>query len=122
MEGNQINSYKDLVVWQKAMDLVVLVYELTELFPGKETYNLISQMRRAAVSIPSNIAEGRSRNTRKDFCRFLTDAFASASELETQIEISKRLNLCNSKDCEKLDMLLLEVIKILKVIIGKLRS
>lgn len=122
MEGKQINTYKDLIVWQKGMDLVISIYGLTKLFPRNEAYNLISQMRRAAVSIPSNIAEGRSRNTRKDFCRFLIDAFASASELETQIEISKRLKLCNPRDYKKADALLLEVIKMLKAMIGKLRS
>jgi len=65
-----IYSYKELIVWQKAMELVIAVYELTELFPIEEIYGLTSQMRRAAVSIPSNIAEGKFRNTRKDFAQF----------------------------------------------------
>jgi len=65
-----IYSYKELIVWQKAMELVIAVYELTELFPIEEIYGLTSQMRRAAVSIPSNIAEGKLRNTRKDFAQF----------------------------------------------------
>lgn len=67
MEKEIIRSYKDLIVWQKAMDLVAVVYELTDQFPKSETYGLSQQMRRAAVSIPSNIAEGRRRGTRKDF-------------------------------------------------------
>ena len=65
-----IYSYKELIVWKKAMELVIAVYELTELFPIEEIYGLTSQMRRAAVSIPSNIAEGKFRNTRKDFAQF----------------------------------------------------
>src|SRR3989344_4786346 len=84
-------SYKDLIVWQKGVDLSVLVYELTEQFPRDERYALTSQMRRAVVSIPSNIAEGRCRSTKKDFCNFLHIALGSAAELETQIEIARRI-------------------------------
>ena len=87
----QIQSYRDLIVWQKAVELSVAVYGLTEHYPKEEIYGLISQMRRASVSIASNIAEGRYRGTRKDFCQFLRIAFGSGAELETQIEISKRL-------------------------------
>ena len=68
---NVTKSYNDLIVWQKGIELSVLVYGLTEEFPDQERYGFISQMRRAAVSIPSNIAEGRCRSTRKDFCQFL---------------------------------------------------
>ena len=67
MEGNKFISYKDLLVWRKAMDLVVEIYGLTSHFPGSELYGLTSQTRRSAVSIPSNIAEGRRRGSRKDF-------------------------------------------------------
>ena len=117
-----INSYKDLIVWQKSMDLVVEVYKLTELFPKSELYGILSQMRRAAVSIPSNIAEGRKRSTRKDFRQFLVVAYSSASELETQLEISKRLNFIKNEEYIKSDSLLLEVIKMLNKIISSLRS
>ena len=117
-----INSYKDLIVWQKSMDLVVEVYKLTELFPKSELYGIVSQMRRAAVSIPSNIAEGRKRSTRKDFRQFLVVAYSSASELETQLEISKRLNFIKNEEYIKSDSLLLEVIKMLNKIISSLRS
>lgn len=67
---NIINSYKDLIVWQKSMELVVEVYRVTEIFPKSEIYGMTSQMRRSAVSIPSNIAEGRKRGSRKDFRNF----------------------------------------------------
>src|SRR3989338_6893095 len=86
-----IHSYKVLIVWQKSVDLVVAVYELTDKFPREEIFCLSSQMKRAAVSIPSNIAEGRFRSTRKDFTNFLRIAYASGAELETQIEIARRL-------------------------------
>lgn len=117
-----INSYKDLIVWQRSMELVVEVYGLTELFPKSETYGIISQMRRAAVSIPSNIAEGRKRSTRKDFRQFLIIAYASSSELETQIEISKRLNFTEIDKYTKIDALLLETIKMLSKMISNLKS
>jgi len=86
-----IHSYKDLIVWQKAMDLVVAVYVLTDLFPKNELYGLISQIRRCSVSIPSNIAEGRRRGSKKDYQHFLIIAYGSGAELETQIEIAKDL-------------------------------
>ena len=86
-----IHSHKDLIVWQKAIELSKKTYLLTEKFPKEEIYGITSQMRRAVVSIPSNIAEGRSRGTRKDFIQFLRISLGSASELETQIEIAKQL-------------------------------
>ena len=86
-----VKSYQQLVAWQKAMDLVVAVYKVTENFPQREVYGLTNQMRRAAVSIPSNIAEGQGRNTAKDFCNFLSIALGSIQELETQMTLSHRL-------------------------------
>ena len=85
----KINSYRDLIVWEKAINLTVEIYKITENFPKEEIYGLTSQMRRSAVSIPSNIAEGRNRGTRKDFCNFLRIALGSCAELSTQIEIKK---------------------------------
>ncbi len=108
-----INSYKDLIVWQKSMDLVVEVYRITELFPKSELHGIVSQMRRAVISIPSNIAEGRRRGTKKEFRQFLVIAYGSGSELETQIEISKRLKFCSEKEPEKMETLLSEVMKML---------
>ena len=118
---SQINSYKDLIVWQKAMDLVTTVYELTSKYPKEEAYGLTSQSRRAAVSIPSNIAEGRFRSTRNDFRHFLIVAYGSAAELETQIEIAKKLSFVNEKDTEKAQSLLVEVMKMLNTITKKLK-
>ena len=89
--GNTIYSYRDLIVWQKSVELVVAIYKLTEKFPSVEVYGLTSQMRRAVISIPSNIAEGRKRGTRKDFRPFLVVAYSSGAELETQLEIAKKL-------------------------------
>ena len=86
-----IESYKDLIVCQKSMQLVAGIYELTAKFPQSEIYGLTSQMKRCSISIPSNIAEGRRRGTKKDFCHFVIIAFGSGSELETQIEIAKIL-------------------------------
>lgn len=91
MTADVTHSYKGLIVWQKSMDLVTKVYRLTESFPREEMYGLTSQVRRAAISIPSNIAEGRLRSSRKEFRNFLFTAYASGAELETQIEIAKRL-------------------------------
>jgi four helix bundle protein len=90
-----INSFKDLIVWQKSMELVEKVYKITESFPTKEQFGLISQMRRAAVSIPSNIAEGYGRNSTGSYIQFLSIARGSLLELETQLELSKRLNFIN---------------------------
>ncbi len=115
-----ISTYKDLIVWQKSMDLVVTVYELTEQFPKSEMYGLISQMRRCAVSIPSNIAEGRRRGSKKDYRQFLIFAYSSGAELETQIEIAKRLPFGNNLNYKKVDSLLNEVMKMLNKMISLL--
>lgn len=97
----EIRSHKDLVVWQKAMTLCELTYQLTEGFPQREICALAAQMRRASVSIASNIAEGKNRGTAKDFAHFLQMSYGSVSELETQLDLSKRLSLCNAKEYEK---------------------
>ncbi len=86
-----MRGHRDLDVWQKAVDFVSEVYEATRGFPSEEVFGLTSQMRRAAVSIPSNIAEGAARQSAKDFQRFLKVALGSAAELETQILIAKNL-------------------------------
>ena len=90
-------KYQDLKVWQLAMDLVVRVYELTQAFPDRELYGLTSQMRRAAVSIPSNIAEGKGRTSNKELGHFLSNARGSICELETQIRISIRLKYLSAE-------------------------
>ncbi len=87
-----ITHYQDLIVWQRAMDLVQEVYGLVRLLPRDELYALSSQMRRAAISIPSNIAEGQQRNSTKEFANFLSYAKGSVAELETQLILCVRLN------------------------------
>ena len=89
--------YRDLRVWRGAMDLTVLVYSITKRFPREETYGLASQMRRAAVSLPSNIAEGHTRESRKEYLHFLSVAQASLAELETQAELGLRLGYVTSE-------------------------
>lgn len=108
------------MVWQKAMDLVVSAYQLTSSFPKEEMYGLTSQMRRASVSIPSNIAEGRRRGTRKDFRQFLLVAFGSGAELETQLEIASRLKYGAKDAQEKTTKLLDEVMRMLNVMTDRL--
>ena len=115
-------SYKELIVWQKAMDLVILIYRITEKFPEEEKFGLISQMRRCAVSIPSNIAEGRRRSTRKDYRSFIITAYGSGSELETQIEIAERLKYIDKNDLAKVGGLLEEVMKMLNKFLSTLKS
>lgn len=92
---NEITSHKDLKVWQEAMNLVVVIYEISESFPSKEVYGLTSQLRRASVSIPSNIFEGAGRRGNKEFVRFLYIALGSLPEVETQLEIAYRLKYLN---------------------------
>lgn len=121
-QSSSIVSYKDLIVWQKTMDLVVSVYNLTEKFPQSELYGLTSQMRRSAVSIPSNIAEGRKRGTRKEFHNFIVIAYGSGAELETQIEIVKRLPFGKNLDFSKVDALLNEVMRMLNTMTTSLNS
>ena len=89
-------SYRDLEVWQKAMDLVVECYRITNKFPRSELYGLTSQLRRAAVSVPSNIAEGRERQHTKEFVQHLAIAYGSLAELETHLQIAQRLNYLDS--------------------------
>ena len=86
-----MKDYRELIVWQKAMDLVEAIYRTTARFPKEELYGLTSQIRRAAVSIPSNIAEGQARNTTRDFLHFLAIAYGSLKEVETQVLIAERL-------------------------------
>src|SRR3990167_382654 len=110
-------NYRELTVWQKAIELVVRVYRYTGQFPAAEQYGLTSQMRRAAVSIPSNIAEG-SRRRGKDIRHFLVIAFASGYELETQFEVSKRLEYGDKVLRNEAGSLLDEVMRMLNKMIN----
>lgn len=115
--NNKVQSYKDLIVWQKAYELVKQVYKTTSKLPQSEMFALQSQMRRSVVSIVSNIAEGSSRKTRKDYCQFLHIAYGSTSELETQLFLCR--DLYNLSIEHELD-LIVEISKMLRVIINKL--
>ena len=108
-----LKSYKDLLVWQRSIELVTETYSLTESFPKTEMYGLVSQMRRSAVSIPSNIAEGFTRKHRQEYAQFIRVAFASGAELETQIVIAKNLKFTSLDKAQKAEELLEEVMKML---------
>jgi len=116
------NSYKDLAVWQRAMDLVTAIYGLTEKFPSSQKYSLANQMQRATVAIPSNIAEGQKRGHQKEFVQFLHISYGSGAELETQIEICRRLPKLKDLDYTQVEALLQEVMKMLNGLISSLRK
>ena len=109
--------HKKLDVWQKAMDLVIQIYRITESFPKEEKYGLSNQVRRAAVSVPSNIAEGAARQTKKEFVNYLHMAQGSLSELDTQLEVARRLAFLDGKIWEDLDKRLQRVDKMLSGLI-----
>lgn len=115
-----MKTYKDLTVWQKSIELVIEIYKLTDNFSKEEIYGLTSQIRRAAVSLPSNIAEGKMRGGNLEFKRFLYIAFASGAELETQIIISKKLPKNANLDYNKVDSLLEEIMRMLNKLISQL--
>ncbi|QQR82560.1 four helix bundle protein [Candidatus Campbellbacteria bacterium] len=117
-----LHSYKDLVVWQKAISLAVATYALTNTFPRNELYSLTSQIRRSAVSIASNIAEGRYRGTRKDFLQFLRIAYASGAELETQLSIAQKVTTIPNEKYTEVNSLLNEAMCMLNVIIRRLNK
>ena len=116
-----MKSYRELIVWKKSIILSKEVYILTEKFPKTEIFGVTSQMRRAAVSIPSNIAEGYTREHKKEYIHFLSIAFGSGAELETQMMIVKELNFCSEKEYQKLISLLDEIMRMLNKLISSLR-
>jgi len=116
----KVKHYQELIVWQKAMDLVEEVYTLSRNFPREEVYGLTSQLRRAAVSIPSNIAEGQGRRTTPDFLRHLSIAYGSLRELETQILIASRLNYLAQAKCQDVLNLTAEVGRLLNGLVSSL--
>jgi len=115
-----LNSYKDLKVWQRGIELVKEVYKITSQFPKNEMYGLAIQMRRAVVSIPSNIAEGYLRKNLKEYLQFLRVAYSSAAELETQLIIAK--DLYQNINYSRAESLLEEVQKMLNTLIQKLEN
>jgi four helix bundle protein len=99
-ENQKASSYKDLIAWQKGILLVKHIYKLTSIFPGEEKFGLISQLRRAAVSVPSNIAEGQARRTTGDFIHFISNAEGSVAEVETQLIIAVELSFCSQAQAQ----------------------
>ena len=116
---NKVRTHRDLDVWKKSIDLVTLIYKHTADNPKEEMYGLTSQIRRCAVSIPSNIAEGSARTTKKDFSHFLAIALGSAAELETQLIISRNLGFLQDT---VLDDLVLELTSIRRMTLGLRKS
>ena len=113
----ECKGYRNLVVWQKAMELAEKVYLVTRNFPEEEIYALTSQARRSAVSVPSNIAEGKGRGTGKEFIQFLRIALGSLYELQTQLELSMRIGYITTTQLNPIDSLALEVEKMLNSLI-----
>ena len=105
----EFKSYRDLIAWQRAMDFVTSVYQATAKFPRDEIYGLTSQLRRSAVSVPSNIAEGHGRQTTRDFVHFLSISYGSLNESQTQILIAQRLGYLSADECQALESLSQEV-------------
>jgi four helix bundle protein len=117
-----IKDFSELIVWQKAMDLVVETYQLVSKLPNEEKYALSDQMRRAAVSIPSNIAEGQARNSKKEFVNYLAIARGSNAELRTQYAICGRLQYLTETDMTKVCLRSDEVGKMLNSLIQRLAT
>lgn len=113
MENKQLKSFKDLKVWQKAIDLASLIYKATDKFPRSELYGITNQMRRSVISISSNIAEGFKRSHQKEKIQFYNIAYGSAAELESQIEVALKLNFLSQEDYQKLNALTVEAGKML---------
>jgi four helix bundle protein len=111
-----MSSYKDLEVWNVSMNFVESIYDVTRNFPKEEIYGLTSQIRRAAVSIPTNLAEGAARKTQKDFAHFVSIAYGSCCELETLIAVSKRIKILNDADSETFNTALASISRMLKAL------
>ena len=110
---SKIESYRDLLVWQRAMELVDGVYSLTENFPQNEEYRLTNQVIRAAISIPANIAEGYRRNSRKDYARFVSIAHGSTAEVETFLLVAERIKYATANEISRLMSLADEISRML---------
>lgn len=119
---SDIKTHKDLIVYTKSIDFVTEVYQITKAFPKEELYGLVNQMRRSAISIPSNIAEGASRNHHKEFIQFLFISLGSASELETQLIISKNLNYINEEVFKHMKNKIIEIRKLISGLIKSIQT
>jgi four helix bundle protein len=116
MKTNTTRSYKDLVVWQKGIAVAKLVYALTRTFPSAEKFGFVAQMRRAAVSVPSNIAEGQARHTTGGFIQFISHAEGSVAELDTPLILSIELKFCSSGTAEPAFVLIAELRRMLNAL------
>ncbi len=116
------STFKDLIVWQKAMDVAETTYQLVKLLPKEEAFGLADQLRRSAISIPSNIAEGQGRKTKKEFANFLSIANGSASELETQLLLGERIGYFTHDNIQDSINLLHEIRVMLKKLQQKLQE
>lgn len=117
-----MQSYKDLIVWQKGMRLVSEIYKLTERFPKSEVFGLTSQIRRAAVSIPANLAEGYGRKHRAEYAQFVKIAFGSGAELETHLLIAQNINFIKKEEAAEAEALLDEVMRMLNKLSSSLAA
>ena len=122
MKANTTRSYKDLVVWEKGIALAKLTYELTKKFPSEEKFGLVAQMRRAAVSVPSNIAEGQARHTTGEFIQFISHAEGSLAELDTQLILSIELRFAGAENADAAFGLISELRRMLNVLRRKLAA
>ncbi len=116
-----MKTYRDLIVWQKSIHFVSKVYQISKTFPKEEIYGLTSQMRRSAISIPSNIAEGYGRKSTDDYLRFLQIAISSLYEIQTQLEISINLKYLSKNNYEKVYELSREIERMLSSLIRKIK-
>ncbi len=117
-----LRTFKDLIVWQKSYALCGRIYTLTKQFPSDERFGLTSQLRRASVSIPSNISEGYNRDTTREYVRFLFIALGSLGEVETQIMLGRDLCLCEARQCDELLELVAEINRMLRALIRSLKK
>lgn len=117
---DKILSYRDLLIWQKSMDLIVDIYKVSAKFPKEEIYGLTAQIRRASISVPSNMAEGYGRRSTGDYKRFLNMALGSLFEVQTQLEVSKRLKYLGENEFEPLNELSYEIERMTNSLISKL--
>jgi len=117
-----MHNYKDLKVWQKSRELVKIIYSVTTKFPKEETYGLTLQIRKASVSIASNIAEGSGHSSNKEFCRYLEIAYSSSCELDTQLLLSSDLTYINETELEDMSHRIMEIQKMLHGLINSIKN
>jgi len=119
---SEINDFKDLIIWQKGMDISEKCYYLTQSFPKEELYGMVQQVRRSSASIPANIAEGYGRRSPGDYARFLNIAQGSINELQTHLILCQRVGLCKENDIINIISLLQEETRMISSLIKKLNS